>query len=914
MPASDTRLLAAVVCSGFAALGYEIVWTRLCTPMLGSETLGVLATLAGFFGGMALGAALLHRRAVAGPDPIALFQRLELGAAAFAAVSPWLLHALGSAIPAWIGPGAGDDASVGAVAVAIAIAAALMIPGTLCMGATLAAVTEARRRRHRDDDDGRGVARLYAANTAGAVLGALVTVHAIVPAMGLGYGALLLAIAGVVAAALARSYGRAVPAVAGAGAGDAAPIDASRDPDPDAREPLPLHLLIFGAGVVGVGLEVAGTLVLSQVFENTIYTFANVLAVFLAGTAAGAWAWGARGPTLARGRPATAAAALLVALAVSTIVAAVALAQAPAIVAALVPAGAGVGSHQLAELACAAVVFGPPTLLMGALFSHAMGLVAPGGLGRAYALNTAGSALAPFLFGLWAPAQLGYRDGFYAVAWGYLAVFGVFTWFRRFRPTVQIGTIVATVAATALGPRSLVLVGADEGWTVLAQHESAMGLVVVSEQAATAGGRTPLRRLQVGKNFRMGGAFSVGERRMGMLPLVLAPAAARALYLGVGTGATLSAVRHAPQLRDIDAVELVPGILEELPRFAAINGDVAEDPRVRLHAADARRFVAASDDRYDLVVADLFHPGIDGAGSLYAQEHFEHIAAHLDDGGLFVQWLPLHQLDARTLPIVACTFAAVFPEAHGFLGIYNVQTSALALVGRKGGAPLQLELAPLEQRLRAPIFGELLMDDSRDLFAAHLLDPEGVATLCGDAPRNTDLRPWVTLLAPQAAYLGAGTLARDNLTTLLALRRPLDPSLVIAPTDVRTRWLAEVEDFAQALAAYLHGEIARIDAGEGAPLPEAAIAAYLQAYEHAPDFKPARGMLVQAARRSGELAERVLPAMLARRPDNRALWAAWLDHLRRSGDAERFEQAQAEAQAHLGEGSAPEPPAANPGG
>ncbi|MFO0637329.1 MAG: hypothetical protein U0168_31275 [Nannocystaceae bacterium] len=467
---------------------------------------------------------------------------------------------------------------------------------------------------------------------------------------------------------------------------------------------------------------------------------------------------------------------------------------------------------------------------------------------------------------------------------------------------MQIGTIVATVAATALGRARWCWSAPTRSWTVLAQHESAMGLVVVSEQTASAGGRAPLRRLQVGKNFRMGGAFSVGERRMGMLPLVLARG--RALYLGVGTGATLGAVRHAEGLRHIDAVELVPGILEELPRFSAINGDVAEDPRVRLHAADARRFVAASGDRYDLVVADLFHPGIDGAGSLYAQEHFEHIAAHLVDGGVFVQWLPLHQLDARTLPIVACTFAAVFPEAHGFLGIYNVQTSALALVGRKG-APLQLELEPLEQRLRAPIFGELLMDDSRDLFAAHLLDPAGVAALCGDAPRNTDLRPWVTLLAPQAAYLGAGTLARDNLATLLTLRRPLDPAMVIAPDAVRARWLGEVEAFAQALASYLAGEIARVDAGEGAPLPQAAIAAYLQAYEHAPDFKPARGMLVQAARRSGDVAERVLPAMLARRPDNRALWAAWLDHLRRSGDVARFEQAKAEAEAQLGTAAQP---------
>ena len=59
----DAALLLAFFLSGAAALGYELLWTRLLGLALGSETIGLLATLAGFFGGMALGAALLHRRA-----------------------------------------------------------------------------------------------------------------------------------------------------------------------------------------------------------------------------------------------------------------------------------------------------------------------------------------------------------------------------------------------------------------------------------------------------------------------------------------------------------------------------------------------------------------------------------------------------------------------------------------------------------------------------------------------------------------------------------------------------------------------------------------------------------------------------------------------------------------------------------
>src|SRR5690606_18945868 len=130
---------------------------------------------------------------------------------------------------------------------------------------------------------------------------------------------------------------------------------------------------------------------------------------------------------------------------------------------------------------------------------------------------------------------------------------------------------------------------------------------------------------------------------------------------------------------------------------------VADDRRVRLHAADARRFVAASDQRYDVIVADLFHPGRDGAGNLYAREHFEHVREHLAPGGLFAQWLPIYQLDDETLRVVLRTFAAVFDEAHVLLGIYSVEQPAIVLVGlAREHDGLAIDVDALARRLEPP--------------------------------------------------------------------------------------------------------------------------------------------------------------------------------------------------------------------
>ena len=51
-----------MVASGFAGLGYQIVWTQQSALWLGHESAGVLAVVAGFFGGLAFGALLLGPR------------------------------------------------------------------------------------------------------------------------------------------------------------------------------------------------------------------------------------------------------------------------------------------------------------------------------------------------------------------------------------------------------------------------------------------------------------------------------------------------------------------------------------------------------------------------------------------------------------------------------------------------------------------------------------------------------------------------------------------------------------------------------------------------------------------------------------------------------------------------------------
>ena len=64
--------------SGAAGLGYEMVWTRMLSTVLGHEIVAVLAVVAAFFSGLALGSWVLDRPVGASRRPGRWYAGLEL--------------------------------------------------------------------------------------------------------------------------------------------------------------------------------------------------------------------------------------------------------------------------------------------------------------------------------------------------------------------------------------------------------------------------------------------------------------------------------------------------------------------------------------------------------------------------------------------------------------------------------------------------------------------------------------------------------------------------------------------------------------------------------------------------------------------------------------------------------------------
>jgi hypothetical protein len=177
----------------------------------------------------------------------------------------------------------------------------------------------------------------------------------------------------------------------------------------------------------------------------------------------------------------------------------------------------------------------------------------------------------------------------------------------------------------------------------------------------------------------------------------------RVLVLGAGAGADVLQA-HYHGARQVDAVELNPQVVDIVRRQYATyaggiySGDADSDlaRTVRVHVAEARGFVAASKQRYDLIHVALLDSFSASSAGLYAlsENYLYTVQAlqddlrHLERGGLLAitRWVTLPPRDALKLfaaAVVALEGSGVADPASQLALVRSWQTSTLLI---KNGA------------------------------------------------------------------------------------------------------------------------------------------------------------------------------------------------------------------------------------
>ncbi|MGD8568286.1 MAG: spermidine synthase [Gammaproteobacteria bacterium] len=177
--------LGLALATGLASFIYELSWIRMLSLVLGSSTHAFEMMLSAFIFGLALGSFWLRKRIDRLRHEVRFLAYAQLAMGFFALMTLPLYNSTFDMMQ-WIVRNV-DKTDQGYLLFNLsshALAMLVMLPTTFCAGLTLPLITHILLRAGYGE---RSIGRVYAFNTVGAIAGVLLTIHVLLPVLGLKY-------------------------------------------------------------------------------------------------------------------------------------------------------------------------------------------------------------------------------------------------------------------------------------------------------------------------------------------------------------------------------------------------------------------------------------------------------------------------------------------------------------------------------------------------------------------------------------------------------------------------------------------------------------------------------------------------------------------------------------------------------
>ena len=734
--------------SGVTGLIYQVAWARMFITVFGNTTQAVSTVLAAFMGGLALGSIVIGRRADRFRRPIWAYGVLEVLIGLFALAFPWLLMAL-QGLYANVYLTFGENTLPLTLIRFLLSFLMVLIPTTL-MGGTLPVLSKYAGREL--DKIGKRIGGLYTVNTLGAVLGTLLAGFILLEFVGVSKSVYLAAflslIVGIVAIVSGRRTGVETSPEA---AREEAPPEAAPETAQVPAYVTTLVLVAFAvSGTAALAYEVLYTRVLVFSLGTSAHAFSVMLMTFLVGIALGSFIFSR---LVDRWRNLTDTFAI-----VEIVIGAAVLASMYFIsrmdvtheALGIRDAGGNLMENRAAGFLQAALIMFVPTFFMGAAFPVVTRIYARTretvsfSIGKLYFFNTLGAVAGALAAGFVLVPSLGVARSIALMAAFNLGIGVLLLSCRRNRKVwggiaaaVFVGFIIVAASLQPSVFARAFNIG-QEGSELLYFKEGKSGTVTVHKypwyDLISSDGVDV-----AGTNFML----RITQKLQAHLPVLLAADHQSVAHIGFGSGETMY-ILTLHDIPRIDGIEICEDIITAAKLyFASINHNVFDRPEINIIIMDGKNYVLLTDQTYDVIMTDSVYPGVGEAGSaLYTYDHFRACRDKLKPGGALSCWLPL-DMHITDLKIALKAFHEAFPNMMLWYG-YSGFTQHALLVGindEEAGVDFaRLAGAFQNERLSADL-ASIHIEEPYTLISSLLLDGEGTAELCADAPLNTDDRP-----------------------------------------------------------------------------------------------------------------------------------------------------------------------------
>jgi predicted membrane-bound spermidine synthase len=648
--------------SGFCGLVYQVVWMRLAFASFGIITPVLSVVVSVFMLGLSLGSWAGGRwinRAVerTGWPPILFYGIAEfiIGVGAFTVPVLFRLGEHGLL-------GLGDSSSGAYLATSALVLGAAIIPWCISMGATFPLMMA--HVRQRNPESSASFSFLYTANVLGALAGTLLTALVLVELLGFRHTLWVAAAGnfGIAGASLwlagrgrAQQSGRRNP-VGSPNPASSAKRSSALSVDSPGRKKV-IFILLFATGFVSMAMEVVWTRAFTPILKTQVYSFALILAAYLAATFFGSLVYRKH----LRSGKAWPVGPLVALLCIAGLLPV--LANDPRLLVANWQ-----GPPDPKSMAFLLFSLAPFCGLLGYLTPGLIdryGAGAPGAAGKAYAVNVAGCILGPLLACYALLPNLSEKSALLLLTLPLAALALLLSREIALKQRVAFGSAALVAAATAIFlslsfEDSIVRVDGntrirrDYAASVVAYGKNMDKHLLVNGIGMTT--LTPITKFMV------------------HLPMSFhqePPKSALIICFGMGTSFR-SALSWGVETT---CVELVPSVARSFGYYHEDAAQCSADPKGRVVVDDGRRFLKRTRQMYDIIVIDP-PPPPEAAGSslLYSEEFYAEALQHLKPDGILQAWIPGGDRPAA----VARSVRNSFPFVRCFNSVQHWGTHFLA--------------------------------------------------------------------------------------------------------------------------------------------------------------------------------------------------------------------------------------------
>lgn len=754
--------------SGCSGLIYQSIWSQYLGLYLGHAAYAQSLVLAIFMGGMAVGAWWASRRSLGWRNLLRAYAIIEL----VIGIAGALFHPIYGGITGFAYDTAFPNlpGSWAVQAFKWGSGALLILPQSILLGMTFPLMSSGLMRRLRSGD-GAILGGLYFTNSIGAALGALFATFVLLPAVGLPgamrFGAILNIVVALAAFLLSREDEQPQPAAAVRTEGRTGIV----------------RLLLVAAFVTGATsfvYEIGWVRMLSLVFGSTVHAFELMLAAFIGGLAFGGLWIRRRIDGYALPLRVGGWVQILMGLAAlaSLIIYDRAFDWVAWFMRALSRTDGGYDLYNTVTAAVSILMMAPAAFFAGmTLPLFTLALIRAGGgessVGRIYAANTIGAIVGVFAAVHFLIPILGLKLAMVIAAAGDLVLGLVLL--RRVGDAARkvdvpyLGglavcglALVTTLVVARFDPAAMAAgvfrtstarLSEARGEKVLYYRDGKTASVAIRD--VQDGTRSIATNGKVDAGIRMAedGRPAPDEITMAMAAVVSSlhhPNPRSAAIIGFGSGLTTHTLLGDPRLERVDTIEIEPAMIEGARLFGKHVERAYRDPRSHLHIEDARTYFAANRARYDIIVSEPSNPWVSGVASLFSREFYQFIPHHLAEGGLFVQWVQLYEINDELVASVVHALSETFVDYR----IYLAYNNDMLIVARADGMVGDIKPEVLSTPTLQTELARLGIGTADEVLAHQLGDRKSMEPLFHALSNrmNSDYYPILSLEAPRARF------------------------------------------------------------------------------------------------------------------------------------------------------------------